>query len=91
MLCNNELGSGEQDTETKLCETRGLLQTQEAELKLLTESIDIRALSARDLRKKVNESDNLSHEQKECLFHMLLNIGLILRPSQGFVKYLNKS
>jgi hypothetical protein len=65
MLCtrNNEVGSGEQDTETKLCEIRGHLQTQEAELKLQTEAVDIRALSALDLRKKVNESDNLSHEQ----------------------------
>jgi hypothetical protein len=31
----------------------------------------MRALSARDLRKKVDESDNLSHEQNESLFHML--------------------
>jgi len=71
MLCNNKLGSGEQDTDTKLCEIRGHLQTQEAELKLQTEAVDMRALSARDLRKKVDESDNLSHEQKESLFHML--------------------
>jgi hypothetical protein len=71
MLCNNEVGSGEQDTETNLYESRGHLQTQEAELKLLTEAVDVRALSARDLRKKVNESNKLSHEQKESLFHML--------------------
>ena len=62
---------GEQDTETKICEMRSHLQTQEAEFKLQTEAVDIRALSVRDLRKKVNESDNLSHEQKGSLFHML--------------------
>jgi hypothetical protein len=71
MLRNTEVGSREQDTETKLCEIRGHLQTQEAELKLQTEAVDIRALSTRDLCKKVNESDNLSHEQKGSLFHML--------------------
>jgi hypothetical protein len=47
------------------------LQTQKAELNLQTEAVDIRARSARDLRKKVNESDNLSHEQKESLFQVL--------------------
>jgi len=71
MLCNNEVGSVEQNTETKICEMRSHLQTQEAELKLQTEAVDIRALRARDLRKKVNESDNLSHEQKGSLFRML--------------------
>jgi len=71
MLCNNEVGSGEQDTETKLCEIRGHLQTQEAELKLQTEAVDIRALSTLDLHRKVTQSDNLSHEQKGSLFHML--------------------
>ena len=34
MLRNNEVGSGEQDTETKLCEIRGQLQAQETDLKL---------------------------------------------------------
>ena len=34
MLCNNERGSGEQDTETKLCEIRGHLQTEETKLTL---------------------------------------------------------
>jgi hypothetical protein len=71
MLCNNERRSGEQDKETRLCEIRGYLQTQETKLKLQTEALDIRALSARDLCKKVNESDNLSHEQKESLFHVI--------------------
>jgi hypothetical protein len=71
MLCNNEVGLREQDTRTNLCEVRGHLQTQEAELKLQTEAFDVRALSARYLRKKVNESDNLSQEQKESLFRML--------------------
>ena len=71
MLCNNEVGSGEQNTETNLCEIRGQLQTQEAELNPQTEAVDVRALSACDLHKKVNESDNLSHEQKESLFHKL--------------------
>jgi hypothetical protein len=71
MLCNNEVGSGEQGTETKLCEIRGHLQTQEAELKLQTEAVDIRALSACHLRKKMDESNNLSHEQKGSLFHTL--------------------
>jgi len=28
MLCNNEVGSGEQNTETKLCEIRGHLQSK---------------------------------------------------------------
>jgi hypothetical protein len=71
MLCNNEVGSGEQGTETKICEIKGHLQAQEAELKLQTEAVDIRALSARDLHKKVNESDNLSHGKKESFGHML--------------------
>jgi hypothetical protein len=71
MLCSNEVGSREQDIETHLREVKGHLQTQEAELKLQTEAVDVRALSACDLRKKVNESDNLNHEQKESLFHML--------------------
>jgi len=71
MLCNNEVGSGVQDTEMNLCEIRANLPTQETELPLQTEAIDIRALSASDLRKKADESDNLSFEQKERLFHML--------------------
>jgi hypothetical protein len=71
MLCNNERGLEEQDTETKLCEIRGHLQTQETKLKLQTEAVDIRAHSARDFCKKVNESDNLGHEQKGSLFNML--------------------
>ena len=61
---------GEQDTETKLCEIRGHLLVQETELKLQTEAVAIRALSARGLPEKVNESDNLSHEHKR-LFRTL--------------------
>ena len=71
MLCNNEVGSGEQDTEGNSCEIRGHLPMHETELKLQTEAVDTRALSASDLRKKMDESDNLSHEQKGNLFHML--------------------
>jgi hypothetical protein len=61
MLCNNEVGSGEEDKEKKICEIRGHLPAQETELKLQTEAVDIRALSARDLHEKVDESDNLRH------------------------------
>ena len=71
MLCNSKVGSGEQDTETEICEIRRHLHAQETELKLQTKALDTRALSARDLRKKVDESDNLSHEKKCSLFHML--------------------
>ena len=71
MLCNNEVGSGEEDKETKIHEIRGHLPAQEIELKLQTEAVDIRALSACNFHKKVNESDNLSHEQKGSSFHML--------------------
>jgi len=71
MLCNNEVGSGEQDKQMNLFEIRDHLPTQESKLKLQTEAVDIRALSASDLRKKADESDNLSHEQKGSLFHML--------------------
>jgi hypothetical protein len=71
MLRNNEVRSGQQDAQMNLCQIRGHLPTQETELKLQTEAVDIRALSASDLRKKVDESDNLSHEQKGSLFHML--------------------
>jgi hypothetical protein len=53
------VGCGEEEKEPKLCEIRGRLPAQEAAVKLLTEAVDIRARSARDLRSK--ESDNLSH------------------------------
>jgi len=46
------------------CEIRGHLQTQGTESKLQTLAVDIRELSSHDLREKVDESDNLSHEQK---------------------------
>ena len=89
MLPNNEVSSEEEDTGTNLCEIRGHLPTQETELKLQTEAVDIRALSARDLRKKVDESDNLSLEQKGRLFHTLSKTGLTLHPSQAYVNYLS--
>jgi hypothetical protein len=63
MLCNNEVGPGE-DKGTKLCDITGHLPVQETELKLQTEAVDIKTHSARDLRKKVDVSDNLSHKQK---------------------------
>ena len=71
MLCSKALGCGEEGKEKKVCEIRGHLPAQQTAVKLQTETVDIRALSARDLRKKVDESDNLSHEQKGNLFHML--------------------
>jgi hypothetical protein len=71
VLCDNEVGSGEEDKETKILEIRGHLLAQETELKLQTEAVDIRALSTHNLHKKVDESDNLSHEPKGSLFHML--------------------
>jgi hypothetical protein len=71
MLCNNEVGSGEEDKGTKLCDITGHLPAQGAELKLQTEAVDIRAHSARDLRKKVDVSDNLSHKQMGSLFDVL--------------------
>jgi len=71
MLCNNEVGSGEEDKGTKLCDITGHLPAQMTELKLQTEAVDIRAHSARDLRKKVDVSDNLSHKQMGSLFHVI--------------------
>jgi hypothetical protein len=71
MLCNNEISSEEQNTETKLCEIRGHLQAQEADLRPQIEANDIRALSVCDLHKKLEESYNLSLKQKGSLFHML--------------------
>jgi len=56
MLCNNEVGSGEEDKMSKLCDITGHLPTRETELKLQTEAVDIRAHGARDLRKKVDVS-----------------------------------
>jgi hypothetical protein len=73
MLCNNAVGCGEEDKETKLCEIRGRLPAQETAVKLQTEAVDIRALGALDLRKKVDESDNRSHEQKGNLFHIVMH------------------
>jgi len=64
MLCNNEVGFGEEDKGTKSCDITGHLPAQETELKLQTEAVDIRAHNARDLRKKMDVSDNLSHKQK---------------------------
>jgi len=88
MLCNNEVGSGQQDTGMNLCEVRGHLPTQDTELKLQTEAIDIRALSASDLRKKVDESDNLIYEQKESLFHMLSKYGAHFTSKPGLCNLL---
>lgn len=52
--------------------TRGHLTTQETEVQTAAESEDTRALSTHDLRKKTDESDNLTQEQKKkTLFHML--------------------
>ena len=65
---------------------RSHLQTQEAESKLQTEAVDIRALSARDLRKKENESDDISHEQKGSLFHMLLKYRAHFMSRPGLCK-----
>jgi hypothetical protein len=67
MLCNKALGCGEDDRETKVSEIRGRLPAQEAAVNLQAETDYIIALGARDLRK----TDNLSHEQKGNLFHML--------------------
>jgi hypothetical protein len=63
-LRNNEVCCGAEDKETKLHEVRCHLMTQQTEVKFQTKSVDIRALSIHDLRNKVDESDNLSHEQK---------------------------
>jgi hypothetical protein len=72
----------------KLCDIRGHLLAQESELKLQTEAVDIRALSARDLHKKVDKSDNLSHEQKGSLFHMLSKYRAHFTPKPGLCNLL---
>jgi hypothetical protein len=55
-------------TGTVLRRNRGE-EADNSKSKLQTEAVDIRALSASDLRKKM--SHNLSHEQKGSLFHLL--------------------
>lgn len=71
MLCSNEVCCGAEDKETKLREVRGHLTTQKTEVKFHTESVGIRAISIHDFRNKVNESDNLGHEQKGNVFRVL--------------------
>jgi hypothetical protein len=72
MLDNNGAGKEKGNTEMKGYELRVHLTTQETEVNIETGSEDVRALSTHDLRMKVDESDNLTHEQKEDLFNMLL-------------------
>jgi len=69
-----------------LCEIRGHLPTQETELNLPTEAVDISALSASDLRKKVDVSGNLSHVQKGSLFNMLSTYKTHFRSKLGLCK-----
>jgi hypothetical protein len=50
------------------------------------QAVDFRALSALDLSKKVDRSDNLSRVQKGCLFHMLLKYKAHFTPKPGLCK-----
>jgi hypothetical protein len=89
MLYSNEVGSGEEDKDTKLCEIGGRLPSQVTAVKLQTEAAEIRALGARGLRKTVDESDNLSHEQQGHLFHMLSKYKAHFTSSQACLNYLS--
>jgi hypothetical protein len=72
MLDINESGEKERDKEMKGCKFKVQLTTPETEVNTETGSEDIRALSIHDLRMKVDESDNLTHEQKKDLFSTVL-------------------
>jgi hypothetical protein len=76
------------EQKTKVCEIRSHLPAQVTEVKLLTENADIRSLVARDLREKVNESDNLSHVQKVNLFRMLSKYRAHFMPKPGLCELL---
>jgi len=89
MLCINEVCCGAEDKETKLREVRGHLMKQQNTVKFQTESVDITALSIHDLRSKVDESDNLSHEQKGNLFLILSKYWAHFTSKLGLCKYLS--
>ena len=84
MLCNNAVGCGEANKERILCEIRGHIPAQETAIKPQTEAVNIRALSVRDLRKKIN----LAMDRKETFCICYQNAGLTLRPSQACANYL---
>jgi hypothetical protein len=85
MLDINESGEKERDKNMKGCKFKVQLTTQVTEVNTETRSEDIRALSIHDLRMKVDESDNLTHEQKD-LFNTLLKYKAHFSSKPGLCK-----
>ena len=77
------------ELKTEVCEIRVHLPAQVTAVKLQTEIFDSRVLGFRNLHKKVDESDNLSHVEKQNLFHMLSIYGAPNTSSLACVNYLS--
>jgi hypothetical protein len=59
------------EQKTKVCEIKDNLPKQVTDVRLQTKTAGIMVPGACDHRKKVDDSDDLSDEQKGNLFHML--------------------